>query len=443
MKGILVPATTTYCDTDVNFYIQLKKKDVHVLRKFPISIDVLDEFVVKAIPPEVGESNHILVQPSMDGEQSDEAVLYVAVNNLIIPSPIVGMNHDDCNTGEFNVVDAAHDSNKRSIVGSIVAQYFVNRTITQSVHVPGSDNFSGAVVVADFTPTTMHVNNIFDNKKLLQYHRHHDVMSKHYQFKVKKSTTTLLHVRYDDVHTCFIEIVQRHHRQAKSWMIGECVKAKYLDPTNTSYRPRKIMRDMHDEFGVSFNYLRAWRGKEAALTSLRGDDAKSYKVLPAWDEMIKKKNPTSDIHIETDSKKSLKYFYMCLAASKQGWPHCRPVIVVDGSALKATFVGMLLAACGHDTMTPYFHSLLVSFPRRPMNRGNASIVHPYADFGICIQHLAANLKTRYKDFNGPFKTYFDGASKAYLVSEHQRHMESIRNRNPDMHRYLLQADHKK
>ncbi|GMN20061.1 hypothetical protein TIFTF001_042991 [Ficus carica] len=77
--------------------------------------------------------------------------------------------------------------------------------------------------------------------------------------------------RYDVVHTCSIENVQGHHRQAKSWMIGECVKAKYLDPTNTSYRPREIMRDMHAEFGVSFNYLRAWRGKEAALTSLRGD----------------------------------------------------------------------------------------------------------------------------------------------------------------------------
>ncbi|GMN21529.1 hypothetical protein TIFTF001_051134 [Ficus carica] len=70
----------------------------------------------------------------------------------------------------------------------------------------------------------------------------------------------------------------------------------------------------------------------------------------------------------------------------------------------------------------------------------ANLVYPDAAFGICVQYLAANLKTKYKDFKGPLKTYFDGASRSYLLSEHHRHMEFIRNRNPDMHRYLVQAD---
>ncbi|GMN64660.1 hypothetical protein TIFTF001_033751 [Ficus carica] len=114
-----MPPVKIQCDTYVNFYVQLKKKDVHVLSKFPISINVLDKSVAEAIPPEVGESNHIPVQPSRDDGQSDEAVQSVAFNNLIIPPPIpsptVGMNHDDCNAGELNVADAARDSNERSI----------------------------------------------------------------------------------------------------------------------------------------------------------------------------------------------------------------------------------------------------------------------------------------------------------------------------------------
>ncbi|GMN51273.1 hypothetical protein TIFTF001_020417 [Ficus carica] len=147
-----MPPVRIQCDADINFYIQFKKKNVHVLSKFPIRIDVLNKSVVEAIPPEIRESNHIPVQPSRVGKQSDEVVQPVAINNLIItspipppilpaiPSPIVGldlhmedglkeqdellnndlgMNHDDCNTGEFNVADAACDSNKRSITGSI------------------------------------------------------------------------------------------------------------------------------------------------------------------------------------------------------------------------------------------------------------------------------------------------------------------------------------
>ncbi|GMN47955.1 hypothetical protein TIFTF001_017128 [Ficus carica] len=305
-----MPLVRIQYDADVNFYIQLNKKDVHVLSKFPISIDVLDESVAEAIPLEVGKSNHIDVQPSRDGGQSDEAMQHGAVNNLIIRSPSpphihfptvgldlhmedgieeqhellnndLGMDHDDCNAEELNVADAARDSNENGIAASIRAHSIVNTTRTQSVNL---------------CATRMKGSELFVVKM------------------------------YDDVHICSIEIVQGHHRQVKSWMIGECVKAKYLDPTNTAYRLREIMRDMHDEFGVSFNYLIAWRGKEAALTSLRSDDAESYKEYAA------------------------------------------------------------------------------------------SIMYPDADFGICVQHLAANLKTRYKDFKCPMKTYFDGASRAYLVN---------------------------
>ncbi|GMN74899.1 hypothetical protein TIFTF001_052483 [Ficus carica] len=287
-----MPPVRIQCDVDVKFYIQLKKKDVHVLSKFPISIDVLDESTAEAMPPEIRESNHIDVQPSKEGRQSDEAMQPVNDSNLIIlpprpphiHSPTVGLDlhtedgiekqhqllnndsctdHDDCNAGELNVADAARHSNEKSIAASIGTHSIVNTTRTQSVNVSSSGSLSGSVVVADFTPVTMCRNCIFENKKLLQYHFHHDVMSKHYQSKVKRSNSTILHVicidnegcswqlratrmrgselfivkRYDDVHTCSIKIVQGHHRQANSWMIGECVKTKYLDLTNTSYRP--------------------------------------------------------------------------------------------------------------------------------------------------------------------------------------------------------------
>ena len=33
-----------------------------------------------------------------------------------------GLNHDDCNAGEFNIEEAVYYSNERSIIGSIGAQ---------------------------------------------------------------------------------------------------------------------------------------------------------------------------------------------------------------------------------------------------------------------------------------------------------------------------------
>ncbi|GMN69175.1 hypothetical protein TIFTF001_038230 [Ficus carica] len=295
--------------------------------------------------------------------------------NLIIPSTTPYNPPLPPHVDDLKFASDARQSNENSTAASIGAHSFANKTTSQSDNVPSSDSLSGSVVLADYTLVTMRRNCIFQNKKLLQYHLHHDATSKHYQFKVKRSNSTLLHVicidmerspwqlhatrmrgselfvvkRYDDVHTCVIEIVQGHYRQAKSWMIGECVKVKYLDPTNTSYRPREIMRDMQSEFGVSFNYLRTWRGKEVALTSLRGNDAESYNVLPAWAEMVKWKNPGSNIDIETDSANCLQCFYLCLAASKH-----------------------------------------------------------------------ANLKTKYKDFKGPLKTYFDGRSYEVVASIFQR-----------------------
>ena len=154
-----LPLVRIQCDADVKFYIQLKKKDVHVLSKFPITIDVLDESAAEAMPPEVGESNHIDIQLSREGVQSDEAMQHVNPRNMIIPPPppphipsptgcmdlhteceidlqehhvlnkFLGtadddcnagqLNDDDCNASKLNDADDGHRSNEKSIAASI------------------------------------------------------------------------------------------------------------------------------------------------------------------------------------------------------------------------------------------------------------------------------------------------------------------------------------
>ena len=110
--------------------------------------------------------------------------------------------HDDCNYRRLNVADAACHSNEKSIAPSIGAHSIANNIRYQSDNVPSSDNFSGPVVVDDFTPVTMRINCIFENKKLLQCHLHRDAMTKHYQLKVKRLNSTLLHVICIDNEGC-------------------------------------------------------------------------------------------------------------------------------------------------------------------------------------------------------------------------------------------------
>ena len=136
---------------------------------------------------------------------------------------------------------------------------------------------------------------------------------------------------------------------------------------------------------------------------------------------MKKMNPRSDIYLESDSDNRFEYLYMCFAASKAGWPHDRPVIVVDGSALKTRYGGTLLNAYGHDADWSIFplafciaalesntswewfftklrdsigiqEELAIVADRHKGIERVVSIVYPEADFGICVQHLTDNLK---------------------------------------------------
>ncbi|GMN53259.1 hypothetical protein TIFTF001_022403 [Ficus carica] len=154
-----LPLVRIQCDADVKFYIQLKKKDVHVLSKFPITIDVLDESAAETMPPELGESNHIDVQLPTEAVQSDEAIQHVDDRNWTFPpSPPPHIPHLPPHVDESKFAGDAHQSNENSIASSIGTHSIANYTTSQSVNVPSSDSLSGSLVVADYTPVTIRIN---------------------------------------------------------------------------------------------------------------------------------------------------------------------------------------------------------------------------------------------------------------------------------------------
>ncbi|KAH0712467.1 hypothetical protein KY289_008426 [Solanum tuberosum] len=150
---------------------------------------------------------------------------------------------------------------------------------------------------------------LYMNKEILQDVLNHIAIKENFQFKVKRSSTTRYYlVCIDD--QC-------------SWYF----KSSSLNNSNI---------------------FKAWRAKEKAIEILRGKPRDSYGKLPSYLYMVKHTNPGSVTRLEKTDDGRFLYAYLALYASIKGLEYCMPVVVVDGSFLKAAYRGTILTACTQD-----------------------------------------------------------------------------------------------
>ncbi|MQL69141.1 hypothetical protein Taro_001400 [Colocasia esculenta] len=69
-------------------------------------------------------------------------------------------------------------------------------------------------------------------------------------------------------HTC-VRSENAGHRQATAKWIANCIRDKLRQ--NHNYKPREILNDIHQEYGVLITYKRAFLGREKALEELRAE----------------------------------------------------------------------------------------------------------------------------------------------------------------------------
>ncbi|KAM6595907.1 hypothetical protein CsatA_006431 [Cannabis sativa] len=139
------------------------------------------------------------------------------------------------------------------------------------------------------------------------------------------NTETFIIRSYQEEHTCAVTIRFGDQRQATSKLIADFM-----------------------------NYMKAWRSKERAQTQLHGNAKESYNLLPRYLYMLQKTNPGTLIDIEKEDDDSFKYAFVALNAAIKGWPNCKPIIVVDGTFLKAAYGGTLLTANTQDAESKIF-----------------------------------------------------------------------------------------
>ncbi|KAL0536875.1 hypothetical protein IC582_025838 [Cucumis melo] len=332
------------------------------------------------------------------------------------------------------------------------------------------------------TSEELDVGQIFFCKRDLSMRLSVLAMNKNFQFVVKKSTKEVFFVRcidkkcgwrlravrlkdsnifkikkYVKVHSCSLEFLNRDHRQAKSWVVGELIKSKFKGPGRI-YKQRDIIEDMRQDYGINMSYEKAWRARENAYERVRGSPKESYNLLSRYGEALKFTNPGTIFHMELEDDRFFKYLFMAVGACVRGFLNCiRPVIVMDGTFLKNKYRGQLIVAVcldGNNQIYPLAFGVVdretddsiqwfleklkgaigevpnlgfVTDRKTCFSKGISS-VFPSAFHGLCVQHLSQNLHDKYK--NDTVATLFYNASRTYREStfvEAWRHLLAFSN----------------
>ncbi|KAJ0244431.1 F105 protein [Hirschfeldia incana] len=161
------------------------------------------------------------------------------------------------------------------------------------------------------------------------------------------STTQLICIKkMTPSHTCEGAGGVNGLQTSRSW-VASIIKEKLR--VFPDYKPKDIVSDIKEEYGIELNYFQAWRGKEIAREQLQGSYKDGYKQLPVYCEKIMETNPGSLATFTTKEDSSFHRVFVSFHASVYGFLEgCRPLVFLDSVPLKSKYQGTLLAATSVD-----------------------------------------------------------------------------------------------
>ncbi|XP_024016720.1 uncharacterized protein LOC112090220 [Eutrema salsugineum] len=122
--------------------------------------------------------------------------------------------------------------------------------------------------------------------------------------------------------------------------------------------PRDIMALVQTRGRVKVSYSTTWRGRQKAISYVRGTPEESFEHLHSYLYMIEQFNPGTTSSVEVDELGRFKYLFVALGPTIEGFAAMRKVIIVDATFLKNGFGGCLVFATTQD---PNHHHYLLSF----------------------------------------------------------------------------------
>ncbi|XP_070005439.1 uncharacterized protein [Nicotiana sylvestris] len=142
----------------------------------------------------------------------------------------------------------------------------------------------------------------------------------------------------------------------------------------------------------------------------------------------------------------------------EGWEHCRPIMVVDGSFLKTAYKGTIMNACTQDgavgKILPLAYAIIKgTFGVREemciVSDRNESIfnatkaVYPEVPHCICMFHLWQNVKRTFKKHHKQLKDIFFALARAYTIEKFEYHMTEMCKIDPRVQPYLFEVGYER
>ncbi|CAH9129122.1 unnamed protein product [Cuscuta epithymum] len=237
-------------------------------------------------------------------------------------------------------------------------------------------------------------------------------------------------------------------------MIAELVTQQYMDASKKPYTPKQIRDDLLLQYGIPISYKKSWAAKKSAMRKQFGSDSEAYQLLPSMLHMLDQANPGSDVLLIRGDNDVFRYLFMSLAPWKRAWEHCIPVLIIDGSFMKAYYKGTLLTACSQDAnkqIVPlafavcdsestaswkwFFTRLKECLKHRDdmyivsdRHKGiikAAKAIFPHASHGYCCEHLRRNMRSKFRGKSSNHGWKFKAAWEAATVNECYQYLSML------------------
>ncbi|XP_058217543.1 uncharacterized protein LOC131328640 [Rhododendron vialii] len=261
--------------------------------------------------------------------------------------------------------------------------------------------------------------------------------------------------RYYNVHCCGVAGRTTKNCHANSSLISQLIKDDVRNKSKK--RPVDVVDDLKEYYGVDVSYNRAWLAVQKAKSNAFGDYSDSFNQLQWYRNVVLNSDPLSVFDVEWDqtTNRFLRLF-VAFDACVQRFKHCRPVLSVDATFLKARHMGCLMSASAKDGLFPLcfgvvysenndnwlwfmekLHGILdedrrvfvfISDRHRGIKEGIAK-VFPSSFHAYCLYHLKGNLRTALASTNVKYKEslirVFSKCAYAPTVAKFNQHMGNL------------------